>query len=239
MKKRPSYLFTLLCIGALFIACDNEDESRLTFDNNNVEVILNETVTVKVSGGATPYQAEEADETVVEATVSSAEISIKGIKKGQTTVKVTDNNGLSATIAVTVIEDPYEEEKDDATVRFVWDTYEKVRGTDAGTYQLSKAEDKTVTYSWTSEDEEESLVLTFKDAEDKIGAESETASVRESPVVAGKLTVTVEGEDTDYDVTTWRLVQAEPAEEGEPDTYWIAFTANGKSGLCVAPLTEE
>ena len=52
------------------------------------------------------------------------------------------------------------------------------------------------------------------------------------------MTITLDGEVSEHDVVSWRLVQAKPAEGEEADTYWIAFTANSKEGLVVAPLTE-
>jgi len=48
----------------------------------------------------------------------------------------------------------------------------------------------------------------------------------------------VDGVSTEYDVLSWRVVLAAPAADGDPDTYWIAFAANGKVGLFVAPLSE-
>ncbi|MCW1735430.1 pilus assembly protein N-terminal domain-containing protein [Anaerorudis cellulosivorans] len=245
MKRFSIYVVSLMLSGTFFIACDDDESNgKLTFDKNSVEVFVGEETVMKVRGGVAPYTATPADETIAEATVDGGDITIKGVKEGTTTVKVTDKNGLEATIAVEVKEDPYENEKGDATVRIKWDTYEKIEGRDEGIFLLTKAEDKTVTFSWTNEEEVESLVLTFKDTEDKIGAEGneeESASGKEDATPVGKLTVTVDGESTDYDVTSFRLVQAKPAddEEGTPITYWIAFTADNKSGLAVAPLTVE
>lgn len=241
MKRISIYLLSLMLSGAFFVACDDdESDNKLTFDKNNVEVIIGEETVVRVSGGATPYEATPADETVAEATVDGSDITIKGLKEGNTTVRVTDNSGLEATIVVAVKEDPYEEEKEDATVRIKWDEYEKkAEGENPGTFVLTKAEDKTVTFSWTNEEEDESLVLTFTDTEDQIGGNGGEEESASEPV--GTLTVTVDGESTNHDVTSWRLVQAQPAdeEEGTPDTYWIGFTADGKLGLAVAPLTVE
>lgn len=242
MKKRTIYLLSsMMLLGLVFVACDDDETDKLTFDKNNVEILIEETTTVKVSGGVAPYTVEETDETVVTATVSGSDIALKGLKEGTTTVRVTDANGIQATIAVKVNEDPYEDEKGDATVRVAWDTFEKVQGTDAGIYTFIKGENKTVVFTWTGEAEGEaeadSFVLTLQDPDEKIGAEAETASTKETPVVVGELTVIVDGETTEHDVASWRLVQAEPAEEGDADTYWVAFTADGKSGLFVAPLT--
>lgn len=247
MKRFSIYLLSLMLSGVFFVACDDDDDSidKLTFDKNSVEVFVGAETVVKVRGGEAPYKATPVDETVAKATVDGGDITIKGVKEGNTTVKVTDKNGLEGTIAVAVKEDPFEDEKEDPTARIKWDTYTKVEGKDAGTFMLTKAEDKTVTFSWINEEEDESLVLTFKDTEDKIGGEGEekeSASVKaEDTTPVGKLAVTVDGESTEYDVTSWRLVQAKPAddEEGTPYTYWIAFTANDKLGLAVAPLTVE
>ncbi len=245
MKRFSIYLLSLMLSGVFFIACDDDDSNdKLTFDKNSVEVVVGEETVVKVRGGVAPYKATPADETVAEAKVDGGNITIKGVKEGKTTVKVTDKNGLESPIAVVVKKDPFEGEKADATVRIKWDTYEKVAGKDKGTFTLTKAEDKTVTFSWTNEEKDESLVLTFKDSEDKIGSDEgeESASLKaENAAPVGELTVTVDGKSTRYDVTSWRLVQAKPAdnEEGTSNTYWIAFTADNKLGLVVAPLTVE
>ncbi|HHT35212.1 MAG: pilus assembly protein N-terminal domain-containing protein [Proteiniphilum sp.] len=105
MKKKSIYLFFLLLAGASLIACDKDDaETNLTFDKNTITLSVDETDTVKVSGGSTPYTAVESDATVVDATVSSAKIAVKGLKVGNTTIKVTDKNGVNATFAVKVEE---------------------------------------------------------------------------------------------------------------------------------------
>ena len=246
MKKGPIYLLIMMLLGVFFVACDKDDADTLTFDKNNVEVYIEETITVKVSGGVAPYTAKPANETMVKVTVSGSEITIEGLEEGSTAVTVTDANGIEGTLPVKVSEDPYENEKEDATVRVIWGgEFKKVQGEDAGRYELTKAEDKTVIFTWSNEAEDEtevdSFVLTFKDTNDLIGeeVEVETASTRDSPIVYGTLVVTENGESTDYDVLSLRLVQAAPAEEGVANTYWIAITAGGKSGLVVAPLTEE
>lgn len=105
MMKRASYLFTILCMGAILIACDKEDDkgnAKLTFSKNKVEVSVNESDTITVSGGVTPYTALEGDKTIAVATVNSTKIAVKGLKKGNTTVKVTDKNGVNASLPVTV-----------------------------------------------------------------------------------------------------------------------------------------
>ena len=123
MKRISIYLFGLILSGALFVACEKEgDDPKLTLDKNSVEVIVGEETVVKVSGGETPYKATPADDKV-EAKVDGANITVKGLKVGNTTVKVTDKNGLETSLAVKVNEDPYAGDKADATVRVKWNNF--------------------------------------------------------------------------------------------------------------------
>lgn len=244
MNRRTIYLVGLMLVGVLVAACEKDENETITFDKQSVEIFIDQTENVKINGGVSPYTAVPADEAVAKATVTGSTIAIEGLKEGTTTVKVADKNGATASIAVKITEDPFEEDKEDATVRLAWDTLKKVDGTDLGLYELTKSEDKMVTFTWSNEAEDEtdkeSVVLAFKDGDDAIGKdeESEEAGTRETQEAVGVLTILVDGETTEHKVTSWRLVQAEPAEEGEANTYWIAFTANSKSGLVVAPLTE-
>lgn len=241
MKKISIYLFTLVLTSAIFVACEKDDNDKLTFDKTNVEILISGEDIVKVSGGVSPYTAKPVDETVAKATVEGSNITIEGLKEGNTTVKITDKNGLEASVAVTVKIDPFEDEKGDASVRFKWDTYNKVEGSEdgAGIYTLTKEVNKDVIFTWKDEEDKNSFVLTLKDPDDMVGGVAEEATSREALSEVGKLIVTVDGEKTEHSVSTWRLVQDKPAndEEGTPFTYWIAFTANDKSGICVAPLT--
>jgi carbohydrate-selective porin OprB len=104
--KKASFLFTILCMGAIMIACDKDDnkETKLTFSKNKVEIAVNASDTITVSGGTTPYTALEADTTIAKATVDSNKIAVKGLKKGNTTIKVTDKNGVNTSFPVTVTE---------------------------------------------------------------------------------------------------------------------------------------
>lgn len=104
--KKVSFLFTILCMAAILIACDKDDnkETNLTFSKSKVEVAINASDTITVSGGTSPYTALEADTTIAEATVNSNKIAVKGLKKGNTTIKVTDKNGVNTSFPVTVKE---------------------------------------------------------------------------------------------------------------------------------------
>src|SRR5690554_7021815 len=62
MKKRPIYLLSLMLLGVFMIACDKNDNDTLTFDNQNVELFVDESTTVKVSGGAAPYTVKRSEE---------------------------------------------------------------------------------------------------------------------------------------------------------------------------------
>lgn len=239
MKRFSMYALALLVSGALFVACDDDDDDKLTLDKNSVELIISETATVKVSKGKTPYTATvpESGKEIAEAKVDGSNITITGKKEGSTTVKVKDKDGLEATIAVKVVKDPFEADKADATVRVKWDTFDKkAGGENAGVFSLKKdADKKEVTFSWQDKEEEatESVVINFKDPNNLIGG---TKASLATPL--GKVTVKKDGKSNEYDITYVRLVQAKPAvaEEGTPDTYWVAFKANGKDGIFVAPI---
>lgn len=244
MKKRSIYLSCVILLsGITLVACDKDEADKLTFDKSSVELQVEETTTITVSGGVSPYTTKEVDETVVEATVDGKVITLKGLKEGATTVQVTDKNGVEAAITVKVNKDPYEEDKKDATVRVAWSDFKKVQGTDTGGYTFAKGDEKTVVFAWTSELEEEveadSFVLTLVDENGLIGAEDEdeTASAKDASATVGELVITLDGESSNHDVVSWKVIQAKPSNESEADTYWIVFTAGDKSGLVVTPLT--
>lgn len=110
MKKISIYLLSLMLSGAFLVSCDDDEKTttKLTFDKNSVEVTVGAEAVVKVSGGETPYKATPADDKV-EATVNGSDIKIKGVKEGNTTVKVADKKGVEASVAVVVKPAPAEE----------------------------------------------------------------------------------------------------------------------------------
>lgn len=238
--KKTIYLLSLMLSVVFFIACEKEVQT-LSFDANNVEMIVGYSMDVNVSGGVSPYTVKCADEEIAKATVKGSVVTLNGLKEGKTTLSVVCREGGTATLAIAVVVDPYESDKKNVAVRVKWDAVEKTDGKDKGTYTLVKAEDKTVTFSWTNTENKESLTLSFIDKEDVIGSEKITSSNVLAGKSLGKLKVALGKENKEYDVTSWRLVQAKPADEkeGTPKTYWIAFTANEKSGIFVAPITLE
>lgn len=246
MKRFSMYVLALLVSGALFVACDDDDNDKLTFDKSNIELVVSESVAVKVSGGKSPYTATvpDAGKEFVEVKVDGSTITITGKKQGNTSVQVKDKDGLDASIAVQVKNDPFEAEKTDPTVRVKWDAIDKkAGGENAGVFSLKKdADKKEVTFSWQDKPENaaESVVITFKDTNDAIIAAAAQADGTKMSLATGVGKVTVKkGEETkNYDITALRLVQAKPGDdkEGTPNTYWVAFKANNKDGLFVAPL---
>lgn len=233
--KKLSYLLCLLIAGIGFTACD-EKSKNLTFDQNSVEVIITQTAVVKISGGIAPYTAKEADKTIATATIDKSEMTIKGLKEGQTTIDVSDKDGKSGKVIIKVIKDPYETDKKEATVRFAWDKIKKVKGTDDGTYSLTKDDKKRVTFTW-KKDDKNSIVLSFTDATDKV-KEPAAKSTRATPALSGKLVVTTDGKPVESNVTAYNVIQIKAAKEGDPATFWITFKADNKEGLVVSPLAK-
>ena len=234
--KKVSILMSILLLGIIFCSCEKKNKSQITINPSAVEIIVGENITVEISGGIAPYTPKEVDKTIATATVDKKELKITGVKVGQTSVEVTDKDGAKGLVVVKVIKDLYEDAKKDAATRIEWDALKKVMGTDKGTYTMSKAKDKTVTFTWKSEDEKNSAGLSIKDPNDLIKEPASKMATKATMLVAGKLSVTTDGKATEYPVSAWKLIQAKPAKEGEPTVFWITFKANNKNGLCVAQL---
>lgn len=240
--KRNIYLLSLMILGLLFITCgENEELQTLSLGTKSVELLVGNTVDVNVKGGVSPYSVTCANEGIAKASIKGKVITINGLKAGKTTLDVTCKDGAKATLAITVVADPYEDEKKNVAVRFKWDTFNKTDGIVKGTFMFTKTENKTVTFSYTNTERNESLIVSLIDKDGIIGNKKITSHNALTGKSLGRLKVVEGGEGKMYDVTSWRLIQAKPADEknGTPRTYWITFIANGKSGIFVAPLTEE
>lgn len=74
----------------------------LTFDKSTTEVSVGKEAIVNVKSGTAPYTVAVKDASIATATVKDAEITIKGVKAGTTTVTVTDKDKKTGTITVTV-----------------------------------------------------------------------------------------------------------------------------------------
>lgn len=58
--------------------------------------------TVAISGGTAPYTATSKNAKIATATIKDAQLTIKGVAEGSTSITVTDQNKMTVTVAVTV-----------------------------------------------------------------------------------------------------------------------------------------
>lgn len=100
----PVTLFLLAFMALVFVSCEKDDADKkvLKFSPSTVEIAVDSTAKVNVSGGLTPYVAVSSDTTFVKTTVDKSVISIKGKAKGKTIISVTDKDKVSGKITVTV-----------------------------------------------------------------------------------------------------------------------------------------
>lgn len=101
MYKRLFFVIVLLSTVITFSACSDDDDD-LTLDNTEVSVIQGETATVSIKSGNGGYEVTPADATIATATVSGNEITVTGVKSGETTLTLTDKEKKSAVIKVKV-----------------------------------------------------------------------------------------------------------------------------------------
>lgn len=238
--KKLSYLMSLLLVILSFTSCDKDEDRTLTVDKSAIEVIINETEVVLIKSGEAPYSAIPINKEIASVTVEKNEVRIKGLKEGQTTIQLADKNGNAAAITVKVIKDPYEAEKKDATTRISWNKISKKEGVDKGTFSFLKAKDKTVKFAWKSENEKNSVVLTFTDAKDLLEASQlKSVQTKESPVYLGKLDITEDGKTSSHNLWEWKIIKLVPV-KGEREAVnqlWITFKAGGKRGLMMGTLS--
>lgn len=108
--KKVKTLMSVLLMALFFVACGDDKKEptpKLKFDPATVEVVEGESATVNVTGGTAPYTAKAAEvaegaEKVVEVTVEGSKITIEGLTAGETTITVTDKDGIKGEIKVTV-----------------------------------------------------------------------------------------------------------------------------------------
>lgn len=103
MNKKIINLFLAFSLSLfVFTACSDDDDNDLVLERSEVTVVLGETTTVKITKGNSGYKVTPADATVATATLEGNVITITGIKAGETTIAVTDNEKKSATLKVKV-----------------------------------------------------------------------------------------------------------------------------------------
>lgn len=111
--KKVKTLMSVLLVALFFASCDSDDKNEptpeLKFDPaTKVEVVAEgDAATVNVTGGSAPYTAkaaevEEGAAEVVKVSVEEGKITIEGLTEGETTITVTDKNGIKGEIKVTV-----------------------------------------------------------------------------------------------------------------------------------------
>lgn len=226
-------IFTcLLAATVLFFSCDDDDDYvGLTFDKNEVEVIVGQSETVEVKNAVGAIKITSSDEEVataaekstMDAAASVRKIEINGVKVSENPVliTVTDENGNVGTVKVTVVADPLDVE----TTRFVWNETSKVEGTDNGTYTFTQdAETGVATFAWVSEDEKNTITLSFVDE----AKDLQVGEMKDAKLV-------IDGEETA--VENLEIVKSVVLEGNELPTVWVSFTAGEKNGICVATLS--
>ena len=101
---------SVLMVSLFFVACEKDNDQptlQLNFDPATIEVVAEgDAATVNVTGGTAPYvveiaEAEEGAE-VIKATIEDSKITIEGLAEGETTITVTDKDGIKGEIKVTV-----------------------------------------------------------------------------------------------------------------------------------------
>lgn len=103
MNKKLIYLLTLVfAFGFAFTACSDDDDD-LTLEKYETEVNIGESVTLKITGGNGDYKVSSGDATIATAAVANKEITVTGVKAGETTITVTDKENKSATLKVKVL----------------------------------------------------------------------------------------------------------------------------------------
>lgn len=85
------------------VAVEVKASPELTFDKSDAEVGVGKETVVNVKSGAAPYTVAVEDDAIATATVKDADITVKGVKEGTTTITVTDKDNRTGTITVTVI----------------------------------------------------------------------------------------------------------------------------------------
>lgn len=106
MKKSKFLLvFLMATLFVGFTACsdDDDDIKELKLEKNAVEVQLDSTFAVGITEGNGDYNAKPADDKIADATIKDNVVTIKGKAVGSTNVTITDKEGKSSVIAVTVI----------------------------------------------------------------------------------------------------------------------------------------
>lgn len=108
--KKISDLFSLslvtLTLVFAFASCGDDDDDKvnniLKFTPDKVQVAVEKTATVTVSGGTTPYTVASSDDKTATVKIDKSTITVTGVKQGTATITVTDKNKNTGKVTVTV-----------------------------------------------------------------------------------------------------------------------------------------
>jgi len=223
LKTLNYFICALLFTSFSLVSCSDDDDNDLHFDRNNIDVIIGESEVVTVTNGDGKYTVTSSNEEIATVALDKKEVTIAGIKEGKVSIKVTDESGNTGIINVSVIKDPYEDDKADSTTRFVWNETSVIEGVDNGTYEMTQTTDGKVEFSWESEDSNSSVVFTFYNIVPLNASKDD------------KLIATLKIDGKAVEVTDYKIIQMQDV-DGNP-TIWVAFEANKKKGICVGQLS--
>ncbi|MFV0538102.1 MAG: calycin-like domain-containing protein [Dysgonomonas sp.] len=102
MNKKIINLFLVFSLSLFVFTACSDDDNDLVLEKSEVTVDLGGTTTVKITKGNSGYKVIPADATIATATLDGNVITITGVKAGETTIAVTDNENKSATLKVKV-----------------------------------------------------------------------------------------------------------------------------------------
>lgn len=191
--KKVRILMSVLMVSLFFVACKSEKDEptpKLNFDPEAVEVAVGAEVTAKVSGGTAPYavQVTEEGKELIKATIEGGDITVEGLKEGETTITVTDKDGVKGTLAVKVIDTALKFDPEAAELEVEGEIVVKVSGGTAP-YTIAIAEEGEALINATIE-ESDITIEGLKEGETTITVTDEAGTEGEISV---KVTAKEEG----------------------------------------------
>lgn len=100
----------IVCCVLATSSCSKDDDNKiprvqmLRFNPAKVEVTVNSTALVTVSGGTAPYTVKSGDTRIATVKSDKNKITIAGVKAGNAVITVTDKKGMNGKLTVTVTE---------------------------------------------------------------------------------------------------------------------------------------